>query len=57
MVGVFSGAFAEREPGRNEANLGELVAWFRDGRIRPHVDATYPLEKAVDALRGLRRGT
>jgi NADPH2:quinone reductase len=55
VVGVFWGAFAEREPKRNEANLAELVAWFREGRIRPRVDAVYPLERAVEALQRLGR--
>ncbi|HEV2603907.1 MAG TPA: NADPH:quinone oxidoreductase family protein [Microvirga sp.] len=51
MVGVFWGSFAEREPQRNEANLEEMVAWYREGRIRPHIDGTYPLEQSIDALR------
>jgi NADPH2:quinone reductase len=55
VVGVFWGAFAEREPKRNEANLTELVAWFREGRIRPRVDAIYPLEETVEAMQRLAR--
>lgn len=55
VVGVFWGAFAEREPQRNEANLADLVAWFRDGRIRPRIDGIYPLERAVEALARLGR--
>jgi NADPH2:quinone reductase len=51
VVGVFWGSFAEREPQRNEANLEEMVGWYREGRIRPHIDGTYPLEQSIDALR------
>jgi NADPH2:quinone reductase len=55
VVGVFWGAFVEREPQRNEANLTELVAWFREGRIRPRVDGIYSLEDGVEALRRIGR--
>jgi NADPH2:quinone reductase len=29
----------------------ELSGWFREGKLKPHVTATYPLEKAADAIR------
>ncbi|MFL6662891.1 MAG: NADPH:quinone oxidoreductase family protein [Rhizobacter sp.] len=51
IVGVFWGAFTRNEPRRNEANLQELLAWFKAGKVRPHISATYPLERAADALR------
>lgn len=53
IVGVFWGAFTRQEPARNAANLQELLAWLREGRIRPHVAAVYPLERAADALNDL----
>ena len=53
VIGVFWGSFAERTPERNQANLAEIVAWLREGRIRPHIDAVYGLDQAVDALRRL----
>jgi NADPH2:quinone reductase len=52
-VGVFWGAFAPREPKRNAELLEELFGWFADGKIRPHVSASYPLERAADALNDL----
>jgi NADPH2:quinone reductase len=51
VVGVFWGAFAEREPHRNEANLKEMVGWYREGRIKPHIDGVYPLDQSIEALR------
>jgi len=51
IVGVFWGAFTRNEPRRNEANLQELLAWLRAGKVRPHISARYPLERAADALR------
>jgi len=50
IVGVFWGSFAAREPQRNQANLQELLGWWREGKLKPHISARYPLERAGDAL-------
>jgi len=53
IVGVFFGAFTERQPedaARNAAALNEL---WSAGRIRPLVSATYPLEEAAAALQDI----
>jgi NADPH2:quinone reductase len=50
IVGVFWGAFVDRDPVANAENNAQLFSWFEAGKIRPHVDHTYPLAKAVDAL-------
>jgi NADPH2:quinone reductase len=53
IVGVFWGAFTRNEPARNAANLQELLQWWQQGRLKPHVSAVYPLARAVDALNDL----
>ena len=50
IVGVFWGSFAEREPQHNAKNLRDLLTWLAEGKLRPHISATYPLERAADAL-------
>lgn len=50
IVGVFWGAFTEREPQRNAENMRELMDWLSRGILKPHISATYPLERAADAL-------
>jgi NADPH2:quinone reductase len=55
IVGVFWGDFAKREPEANAANLKELIAWLRSGKIRPLVSAAYPLERAADALNDIMK--
>ena len=50
IVGVFWGAFARARPERNAANLSELLRWYTEGRLRPHVSGTYPLERHGEAL-------
>jgi NADPH2:quinone reductase len=53
IVGVFWGAFVGREPERHRRNVEELLELWRSGAIRPHVSATYPLERAGEAIREL----
>ncbi len=53
IVGVFWGAFVGRDPEQHRRNVEELVDWWRTGRLRPHVSATYPLERAGEAIREL----
>ena len=50
IVGVFWGAFTEREPEHNSENLQELLTWFSEGKLKPHISTTYPLESAAQAL-------
>lgn len=50
IVGVFWGEFARRNPTLNARNLGELLTWIGNGRLQPLVSATYPLERAAEAL-------
>lgn len=49
-VGVFWGDFVRREPEANAAAMRELIQWHFEGRVRPHVSATYPLADVPQAL-------
>ena len=49
-VGVFWGDFARREPQAFVESARQLVRWFEQGRLRPHVSATFPLDKAAEAM-------
>jgi NADPH2:quinone reductase len=53
IVGVFWGAFMERNPKHGQENIHELITWINEGRLKPHVSATYPLEHVADALNDL----
>ena len=55
LVGVFWGAFAQRSPAENRAHVERLMAWLVEGRIRPHVDAVMPFDRAREALERLER--
>jgi NADPH2:quinone reductase len=55
IVGVFWGSFVQRQPDDHRRHVAELMAWWADGRFTPYVSATYPLERAADALRDVDR--
>lgn len=50
VIGVFWGAFAERQPKDNFRNFQELLGFWQAGQLKPHIHATYPLEQAAEAL-------
>jgi NADPH2:quinone reductase len=50
IVGVYWGEWSRRTPQEFAAAVRELSGWFREGRLKPHVTATYPLEKAAEAI-------
>ncbi len=49
-IGVFWGSFTQREPAWHARNVAHLMAWFGEGKIRPHVCAKFPLNQSVAAL-------
>ncbi|MHC6223339.1 NADPH:quinone oxidoreductase family protein [Pseudomonas sp. X10] len=50
VVGVFWGAFAQRQPEDNAANFQQLFAWYAEGKLKPLVSQTYPLAEAGTAI-------
>jgi NADPH2:quinone reductase len=53
VIGVFWGAAVARDPKGHAANMAELMQMYADGKIRPRVSRTFPLEKAGEAIRAL----
>jgi len=54
VCGVFWGAFAARDPKVNAAHVEQLFRWWGEGKIAPKISATYPLERAGEAIGALR---
>ena len=50
IVGVFWGDFTRREPAHFAEAMARLGQWYAEGRLKPHISATFPLERAADAL-------
>ena len=56
IVGVFWGDFSRREPQANAAMMAELAQWYGQGKIKPVIDSTMPMQdlKAAYAHMGSR---
>ena len=50
VVGVFWGDFTARFPAQHAANVEELLALYRTGRIRPAVTERFPLARGGEAI-------
>jgi NADPH2:quinone reductase len=53
IVGVFWGAFVERDPKAHQANMAQLVSWAAEGKISAHVHSVYPLDQTPAALKAI----
>jgi NADPH2:quinone reductase len=49
-IGVFWGTWTQREPAGHAANVAQLMQWFKEGMIRPHIGGAFPLGQAKDAI-------
>ena len=50
VVGVFWGDFARREPKGFAESVRQLGRWYAEGKLKPHVSQTLPLERAAEAI-------
>lgn len=50
IVGVFWGAFTMRDPAKNAEYVSELFELYEQGKIKPRITASMPLEHAAKAL-------
>jgi NADPH2:quinone reductase len=50
VVGVFWGDFTKREPHAFAESAMQLARWYREGKLKPHVSASYPLAQAAEAM-------
>ena len=50
IVGVYWGEFTRREPQMFAESIRQLGRWYAEGKLKPHISATFPLERAADAL-------
>ncbi len=53
VVGVFWGAAAARDPEGHKANMADLMRLWAEGKIKPRVSQTFPLERAHEAIKAL----
>ena len=53
VVGLHWGAYAQHEPARVPETMDALFRLYDEGKIKPVIFKTYPLEKIADALAAL----
>jgi NADPH2:quinone reductase len=53
IVGIFWGAWTERDPQASQQNNRELVDFYTQGKIKPHISGRYPLAQAGQAIADL----
>jgi len=54
VVGVRAGEYGRQFPVRGRENVAQIWAWARDGKTRPFVHATLPLDYAIEGFRMLQ---
>ncbi len=57
IVGVFSGAWADRFPDEAAAAADKVMALVGEGRLKPRIDRILPLEGAAEAMRAIAERT
>lgn len=50
IVGVFWGSFAMKTPKKNMQNTMQLMQWYGEGKLKPHIHTIYQLAEAPKAL-------
>ena len=53
VIGVFWGAAVARDPAAHMANMAELLTMYAEGKIKPRISQTFPLERADEAIKAL----
>ena len=52
-LGVGGGAAVARDPAGHAANMADLFQFWKDGKIKPRISKTYPLDQAHEAIKAL----
>ncbi|MGE4218192.1 MAG: NADPH:quinone oxidoreductase family protein [Alphaproteobacteria bacterium] len=53
VVGVFWGAYRRRAPQQVRDGIEELLGWWREGALKPHVSMTFPAQRTAEAMAAL----
>ena len=50
LLGLFWGAYFAQDPDVIKRSFEQLLVWYIEGRLRPHIQRSYALEDAPQAL-------
>lgn len=54
VIGYYWGGYSKTNPAVLNDSLAKLLEWYADGKIKPHVSHTLPMEQANEGLELLR---
>lgn len=57
VIGYYWGAYRRLNPALVRRSMAEALSWWAEGRLHPHVGATFPLEQAGHAIALLKSRT
>jgi len=50
LVGVYWGQSLKVDPKTGREGVAELLSWYKEGKLKPYVSATYPLARGGEAI-------
>jgi NADPH:quinone reductase len=53
IVGVFWGAYLKNDPATIQKSFHQLLTWYSEGKLKPHIHKTFPIDDAPSAIREL----
>jgi NADPH2:quinone reductase len=54
VLGLYWGGYLSFKPEVITRSMAQLLAWYEEGKLKPHVSHSYPLEQAAEGLEVLR---
>ena len=53
IVGVFWGAFAQKQPKESMENFAQILGWIKSGQLKQHINKEYSLAEGAQAIQDL----
>lgn len=53
IVGVFWGAFAQKQPKESMENFQQILGWIKSSQLKQHINKEYPLAEGAKAIQDL----
>lgn len=50
VIGFYIGGYLKRFPEVIQDSMAQLVRWYEDGKLKPHIGAVFPLDQAEQGL-------
>ena len=54
ILGFYWGGYLKFAPQKVTDSLHQLLGWYQDGRLSPHISHTLPLDQAIDGMEAMR---